>query len=150
MIPRFTKVHKIDEWVGEQNLTPENYHHRIPLMGMISEFPIHYARPKEGISKCMKDAETNVTFFDKFKPGNFMKIGPGSEKTWNFDQYPDNPRGKLDGIAQQGTQKYLVQKHPILRRIEASVFRRQCWIFETADGPHQFRQRLGKKEGERQ
>ena len=61
-------------------------------MGMISEIPIYYAGPKEGISKCLKDAETNATFFDKFKPGYFMYIGPGSEKTWNFDQYPDNPR----------------------------------------------------------
>ena len=24
IVPRFTKVHKIDEKVGEQNLTPEN------------------------------------------------------------------------------------------------------------------------------
>ena len=25
-----------------------------------------------------------------------MYIGPGSEKTWNFEKYPDDPEGKWD------------------------------------------------------
>ena len=62
------------------------------FMGMINEIPISYAGPKECISKFLKDAETNATFFDKFKPGYLLFLGPGSEKTWNFDQYPDNSR----------------------------------------------------------
>ena len=31
----------------------------------------------------------NAAYFNKFKPGYFSYIGPGSEKTWNFEKYFD-------------------------------------------------------------
>ena len=36
--------------------------------------------------------------------------GPGSEETWKFGRYPDNPKGKCDELAKQVTDVYLVQK----------------------------------------
>ena len=44
-----------------------------------------------------------------------MYIGPGSEKTWDFDKYPDKVKGKCDELAKQVTDVHLVQKHPILK-----------------------------------
>ena len=37
-----------------------------------------------------------------------MYIGPGSEETWKFDEYPENPKGKCDEFAIQVTSVYLV------------------------------------------
>ena len=44
-----------------------------------------------------------------------MCIGPGSEKTSNFEKYPCDIKGKWDELANQGMDVYLVQKHPILK-----------------------------------
>ena len=44
-----------------------------------------------------------------------MYIVPGSEKTWNFEKYPDEPRRERDELARQVTEVYLVQKHSILK-----------------------------------
>ena len=35
-------------------------------------------------------------------------IGPGSEKTWNFAEYPDDPKGKWDELAKHVADVYLV------------------------------------------
>ena len=48
----------------------------------------------------------------------------GSEKTWNFDKYPDDPEGKWDELAKQVTDVYTVQKNSILKR---------CISFKTGE-----------------
>ena len=35
------------------------------------------------------------------------RIGPGSEQTWNFAKYPDDPKGKWDELAKQVVDVYL-------------------------------------------
>ena len=38
-----------------------------------------------------------------------MYIGSGSEKTCNFEEYPDDPKGKWYVLAKHATEFYLVQ-----------------------------------------
>ena len=61
-------------------------------MGMRNEIPISSKEPKEGKAPFLQDAEENAARFGKFKPGYFMVTGPGSDRTWSFDKYPDNPK----------------------------------------------------------
>ena len=61
----------------------------------------------------MKDAEQNAAYFEKFKPGQLIHIGPGSEETWNFEKYADNPQGMCDESTTQVTKVYRTQKRPV-------------------------------------
>ena len=47
--------------------------------------------------------------------GGSDNTGPGSQETWNFEKYPDNPRGKWDVPAKQVTDVYHAQMHPIMK-----------------------------------
>ena len=85
---------------------------KLVLIGMMNEIPISSKEPKGGKALFLQDAERNAAYFARFKPGYFMYISPGSEKTWNFEKYPDDPKGKWDELAKQVTDVYLVQKHP--------------------------------------
>ena len=49
------------------------------------------------------------------KPGYFMYIGRGLDKTWNREKHPDNPKRKWDELLKQVTDVYLVLKHHILK-----------------------------------
>ena len=73
----------------------------------------------------LQNAERNAAYFARFKPGYFMYIGPGSEKTLNFEKYPDDPEGKWDELAKQ-----------------VHAFQRQWFICKNDDGSHQFSERL--------
>ena len=87
-------LREIAEWIrqgqGEdgQHFTPETSPHRVPFNGN----PISAKEPKGGEGLFLQDAERNAAYFGKNKPGYFMYIGPGSEKTWNFEMYPDDPK----------------------------------------------------------
>ena len=96
--------------------TPETCPHRVLFVGIMNETPISSKGPKEGNAQILQDLERNAANFGKFKPKYFMYIGPGSEKTWNFEKNPDNPQRKWDELAKQVTDVYLEQKHPILKR----------------------------------
>ena len=114
-------VREIDEWIrqgqGEygHRVTPETYPHRVIFMGMMTEVPISPQGPKEGNAQFLQDAELNAAYFGKFEPGYFMYIGSGSEGTWEFEQYPENPKGRWDELARQVMEVYLVQKHPSVK-----------------------------------
>ena len=85
-------------------------------MGMMSVISISSQGPSGGNALFLQDATRNAVYFEKNKHGYFMYIGPGSEKTWNFEKYFDDPEGNWDELAKQVTNLYLVQKHPILDR----------------------------------
>ena len=135
----------------DKHFTPGTCPHRVIFTGMMKEIPISSKGPKARNALLLQDAE-NAAYFGKFKPGYYMYSGPGSQETWNFEKYPDNPRGKWDELAQQVTDVYLVQKHPIFARmhsfpkrsIEARwwkhALRRQWPVFQDDDGSHQFSQ----------
>ena len=82
-------------------------------MEMMHKIPISSQQPKGGKARFLQDAERNAACFAKLKPEYF--IGPGSEKTWNFEKCPGNPQGKWDELAKQVTDVYLVQTYPILK-----------------------------------
>ena len=84
-------------------------------MGMMSEITTSSKEPKGREALFLQDAERNAAYFGSFKPGYFMYIGPASEKTWNFEKYPDDPKGKLDELANRVTEVYLGQKRPLLK-----------------------------------
>ena len=63
-------------------------------MGMMNGIPISSQGPRGGNAQFLQDAERNAAHFGKLKPGYFMYIGPGSEETWKFEKYPDNPQVK--------------------------------------------------------
>ena len=52
---------------------------------MTNEIPISSMEPKGGKALFLHDAERNAAYFARFKPGYFMYIGPGSDKTWDSD-----------------------------------------------------------------
>ena len=62
---------------------------------MMKVIPTSSKEPKGGKALCVQDAERNAAYFARFKPRNFMHIGQRSEKTWNFEKYPDDPRRKM-------------------------------------------------------
>ena len=96
-------------------LLQETCPRQVLFMGMMNESPVSSKEPKEVEALFLQGAETNAAYFGKFRPRYFVYIGPGSEKTWNFEKYPDNPKGKWDELAKQVTDVHLVQKHPILK-----------------------------------
>ena len=114
-------MREIDGWIrqgrGEdgRTLSPETCPHRVLFMVMMNEIPISSKGPKRGTSLFLQDTDRNAAHFEKFKPGYFMYIGPGSGKTWHFEKYFDDPKGKWDELAKQVTNVYSVQKHPILK-----------------------------------
>ena len=55
-------------------------------MVMMNEIPISSKGPKRGTSLFLQDTDRNAAHFEKFKPGYFMYIGPGSGKTWHFEK----------------------------------------------------------------
>ena len=55
--------------------------HRVLFMGMMNEFPISSKELEEGEARFLQDAESNAACFGMFKPGHFMYMGPGSQKT---------------------------------------------------------------------
>ena len=57
-------------------------------MELMNEIPISLQGPKGGKARFLQDAERNAPYFGEFKPRYF--IGPGSEKTWNFEKCPGN------------------------------------------------------------
>ena len=72
--------------------TSETCPHRVIFVGMMNGVPISPQAPKEGFEKFLQDAKKNAESFNKFEPGNFSYVGPGSEETWNFEKYADNPQ----------------------------------------------------------
>ena len=86
------------------------------FMWMKNKFPISSKEPKGGDALFLHDAERNAACFARLKPGYFMYIRPGSEKTWNFWEVPDARKGERDELAKQVTDVCLVQMHPILQR----------------------------------
>ena len=77
------------------NFTPEICPHRVLFMGMMNEVPISSKGLQVGKSLFLHDTERNAAHFGRFKP---RYNGPGSEKTWNFAKYPDDPEGKWDEL----------------------------------------------------
>ena len=124
-------VREIDEWIrqgqGEygHRVTPETCPHRVIFMGMMTEVPISPQGPKEGNAQFLQDAEINAAYFGKFEPGYFMYIGSGSEGTWEFEQYPENPKGRWDELARQVTEVYLVQNIQLWKGAETSQKKRE-------------------------
>ena len=84
-------------------------------MGMMNEIPISSKEPKGGKALFLQDAERNAAYFGRFNPGYLLYIGPSSEKPWNIENDPDDPKGKWNERAKQDTEVCLVQKHPILK-----------------------------------
>ena len=82
----------------------------------MKEILISSKGPRGGNAFFLQDAERNAAYFGKFKPGNFMYIGPGSEETCKFETVPRQPTTKVDELAKQDTDVYLLQKHLILKR----------------------------------
>ena len=85
----------------EQYFNPETFPHRVPFTGMMNEIPTSSKEPKGGNAIFLPNAERNSVYFRQFKPGYFMYIGAASEKTWHFEEYPDDPKGKRDELARQ-------------------------------------------------
>ena len=90
-----------------QHVTPETCPHRVLIIGMMHAIPISSQGPKEGTALFLQDAERNAACFEKFKPGYFMYIGPGSEKTCCFEKYFDDTKKENEMNWQN--------KHPILK-----------------------------------
>ena len=59
---------------------------------MMSKVPISLLPPKEGNEKFLQDAKINAEYVNRFEPGHFIDVGPGSEATWTFDKYAEIPQ----------------------------------------------------------
>ena len=55
-----------------------------------------------------------------------MFFGPGSQETWNFEKYTDNPKGKWDEFPSQVTDVYLVQNNPVLKKMQELTKKENC------------------------
>ena len=83
-------------------------------MGMMNEIPTSSQGPKGDNAQFLQNAGIHAAYFEKFNPGYFTYTGSGSEETWAFEQYTDNPKGKWDELTGQVTDVLLVQKHSVL------------------------------------
>ena len=73
--------------------TPETYTHRVIFMWMMNEIPISSKGPKRcDVHISAKRWKEMLLTSESTSPGNIMHIGQSSEKTWNIEKYPDNPK----------------------------------------------------------
>ena len=107
----------MDDWIsldqesdGNQ-FTPETCPHRVIFVGKMNGVPISPQAPKEAYEKFLQDAKNNAESFNRIEPGNFSYVGPGSEATWNFEKYADNPQGMSDKITRAVTVMCSTQGH---------------------------------------
>ena len=71
--------------------------------------------PKGGDAPISERHRKKCSLFRWGKPGYFMYIGPGSEKTWNFEKVSRWPRRKIGWTGKGSCGRVsCVQKHPIL------------------------------------
>ena len=77
----YTRSKKND---GKQ-FTQETCPQRVHVLGKMNEVPISSQEPLRRKGASSEDAEQNAAYFEKFKPGQLIHIGPGSEETWNFE-----------------------------------------------------------------
>ena len=101
-----------------------------------------------------KTRKENGAYFGKFKPGYFMYIDPGLEKTSNFEKYPYDQQGKWNELekswygcvccadASNPESMYQFPERRIEARWRKRSLRRQWSICKNHDGSHQLSQRL--------
>ena len=93
-------VLEIDEWIRQgqredgQHFSPETCH-RVPFMGGYMKFRFHQRHQKE-VKRyfCKTRKEMHLTSGSSSKDTS-CDVGPGSEKTWSCEKYPDNPKRKM-------------------------------------------------------
>ena len=81
----------------------------------MSKVPISLLPPKEGNVKFLQDAKINAEYVNRFEPGHFIDVGPGSEATWTFDKYAEIPQSMWDKLTNVVGHMYTNQRHAIIR-----------------------------------
>ena len=98
------------EWsrLGE---TPEIFKGRILFMSMFNDI---FFGTKDNERECLANAEVVFIFAKKFGIGQWLFIGPGSEKKW-YSMVENSPQGIWDHIAEKMLVSFAESGCPIFR-----------------------------------
>ena len=113
ILPGFTTLQlcgKINDLLSDLGETPETFTGRILLMSMFNDIPCDRKGNKD---ECLANAGVVKVLARKFGIGQWLFIGPGSEKKWYSAE--NSPPGAWDHIADKMLLEFAGSGHPTFR-----------------------------------
>ena len=113
IFPGFTTlqlINKVQEFMTKMG-DPEQFQGRIIFMSMFNDI---LWRSEDNEQEFDANATLVSIFAQRFLPGRWSFLGPGSEKKWN-STYKDRPRGEWDRVAELMMIKLRESGHPVFR-----------------------------------
>ena len=113
IFPGFTTLQlfgKINDLLSDLGQTPETFTGRILFMSMFNDISCDR---KDNKDECLANAGVVKVLARKFGIGQWLFIGPGSEKKWYSSE--NSPQGAWDNIAEQMLLEFAERGHPIFR-----------------------------------
>ena len=122
MFPGFTTLElctEFQELMSEMSIQPEDFTRRIIFMSMFNDISW---RSKDNEQECEFSAQLVSMYAERFSPGRWSFLGPGSEKKW-YSTRIDRPQGEWDRVAELMMIKFAESGHPIFPCYEPTVTR---------------------------
>ena len=122
IFPGFTTLQlckKVQEFLSTMSVEKEDFTGRIIFMSMFNDISW---RSKDNEQECELSAQLVSIYAQRFSPGRWSFLGPGSEKKW-FSISEDSPQGEWDRIAEQMMLTFCRKQTPSLPIHESIVQR---------------------------
>ena len=113
IFPGFTTLQlcdKINDLLSNLGQSPETFTGRILFMSMFNDISCDR---KDNKDECLRNAESVKVFSRRFAIGQWLFIGPGSEKKWYSAE--NSSQGAWDNIAEEMLLEFAESGHPTFR-----------------------------------
>ena len=128
IFPGFTTLqlyNKVQEFLSNMSVEPEDFTGRILFMSMFND--ISWGS-KENERECELSAQLVSMYANRFSPGKWSFLGPGSEKKWH-STHAYKPQGEWDRMAEKMMVTLAESGHPVFRAtspLSRGVLKSKC------------------------
>ena len=109
--PHRSSATKVQEFVSKMSEAPEDFTGRIIFMSMFNDITW---RSKDNEQECELSAQLVSIYANRFSPGRWSFLGPGSEKKW-YSTHESKPQGEWDGVEELMMITFSESGHPVFR-----------------------------------